>query len=271
VSLSFLNFSGNAIKLYWVDGQTKEETLIETLEKYQGTHQDTHIGHTFAYTHNGVRQTLVIEPDIPVYVIGVEPVENDDISIPVECSTTEGDLHITVKPHWSPRGAARFLELVDMDYFEGCALNRVVKNFLTQFGISKNYAHRTGAREATIADDVPHDGLGFKPGFMAFAGSGPNSRTTEMFIVMPGTSTHQLAHFGDNPWETPFAFVAPEDVKVVADWYSYGDMPPWGEGPSPSKIYEEDGYDYLAKEFPKLSYITNCRIVADGTGEEEEL
>jgi len=274
VSISVINFSpGAPIKLYWYNAKTEEEMLVDTIEPYQEAQQDTHVDHTFVYYLQGEREVLTISADTQVYVIGVDSADHDDdSSIPVECSTTEGNLRITVKPQWSPRGAARFLDLVSINFFKGCALNRVVKKFLTQFGISQNYDFRTNYRSATIQDDVPISNLAFQPGFMAYAGSGPNSRTTEMFVVMPGTTEHQLQHFGDNPWETPFGYVHPGDVTaVVAEWYSYGDMPPWGKGPNPQLIYKEDGYDeYLANDFPEMSYIHDCKIL-DVDVEEEEL
>ena len=43
----------------------------------------------------------------------------------------------------------------------------------------------------------------------------------------------------------------------------YGDMPPWGKGPDPQKIYGE-GYGYLAREFPELDYLETCRVVESG-------
>mmetsp|Transcript_32350 Transcript_32350/g.47842 ORF Transcript_32350/g.47842 Transcript_32350/m.47842 type:complete len:114 (-) Transcript_32350:17-358(-) len=111
---------------------------------------------------------------------------------------------------------------------------------------------------------------------MAFAGSGPNSRTTELFIVMPETPAGQLSYFGTNPWETPFAHIVDDDdlEQVVGKWYAYGDMPPWGEGPDPQKIYPPNGYDeYLKTEFPDMDYIESCRITTTtggGEGTEEE-
>lgn len=276
VAVSFLNFSPNSIKLYWVD-EDDQDVFVESIEAYHEASTDTHVGHTFAFFYGDERETVSISEDQTVHIVGLDPDEEDE-SIPVDCTTTEGTLHITVKPEWSPRGAARFLELINMDYFEGCALNRCVKNFLTQFGISKDFDYRTAYRQANILDDAPVDDVPFRPGYMAYAGSGPNSRSTEMFIVMPGTSEHQLAHFGDNPWETPFGFVDPEDVaNVVAKWHSYGDMPPWGQGPNPQLIYQEDGYEYLARDFPELSYIESCQILDygdyddDAADEEEEL
>merc|ERR1712194_847448 len=82
--------------------------------------------------------------------------------------------------------------------------NRVVPNFLTQFGIAKDYATRTKERELTIWDDFPK-GIKFEPGMLSFAGSGHDSRTTEIVVVMPGVSEEQAAKFGANSWEVPFA------------------------------------------------------------------
>ena len=44
-----------------------------------------------------------------------------------------------------------------------------------------------------------------------FAGSGKDSRGSEMFFVMPGCPPEQLNAFGSNSWETPFGRVA--DVR----------------------------------------------------------
>ena len=130
---------------------------------------------------------------------------------------------------WSPLGAAHFLHLVksETQYFNGCAFNRVVPGFLTQFGIGADYEQRTAYRRMTIRDDIPADPkIPFEPGYMSYAGNGKNSRTTEVFIVMPETHRSQLEYFGVNAWETPFGYVEPEDLDVVAKWHSYGDMAP---------------------------------------------
>lgn len=147
----------------------------------------------------------------------------------VVCGTTKGDLRITVKPFWSPRGAARFLELLSsgVRYFDGCALNRNVEKFLVQFGIGADYDQRTNYRSSDIPDDPQLEPpVKFRPGYMSYAGSGPNSRSTEIFIARPDTPVHQLGYFGTNPWETPFAYVAEEDLHVVTSWHAYGDMAP---------------------------------------------
>jgi len=185
------------------------------------------------------------------------------------CGTTKGDIHINVKPFWSPIGAARFLQLAHEEsrYFDGCPLNRVVPQFLTQFGIGADYDQRTYYRKDDLA--IPDDPqleppIHFRPGTMSYAGSGKNSRSTEMFIVMPDTPIEQLIYFGqENSWETPFAYVEPADLGIVGSWHAYGDIPPWGKGPDPQHIYPKDGYDYLQKNFPELDYIRGCAIVPE--------
>ena len=172
-------------------------------------------------------------------------------------------LDILVKPYWAPRAASRFLELVRSKYYDGTAFNRVVPKFLTQFGIAKDYNVRTKERELTIWDDFPKE-IPFEPGTLSFAGSGHDSRTTEIFIVNPGVTQPQLDAFGENSWETPFAVIDGDVNKsALKKIYSgYGDMPPFGKGPDSNKIYDEDGYTkYLPKSFPKLDYIDRCYIV----------
>jgi len=267
--VSFINFSSQPIPLYWYDFNGDNFVQVATIQPYEITRMETFLGHRFAYdTVDQEKITHDVKIKRAVQAIGVP-----ETKLQVFCGTTKGDLHITVEPNWSPLGAARFLELVSKKYFDGCSLNRVVKGFLTQFGISADYEQRTKYRSRTIPDDTPSkERIEFQPGYMAYAGSGPDSRSTEMFIVMPDTPLHQRQAFGTNPWETPFAYVDPEDVEnVVGSWYAYGDMPPWGKGPDPQLMYKKDGYEYLKKKFPQMDYIDTCRIVRGDDEAEEEL
>jgi peptidyl-prolyl cis-trans isomerase A (cyclophilin A) len=281
VSIVLVSFHDEPLEMHWFNPENNDEIHVDTVLPYHFSKSNSHIGHVFVYylkNKNNAqgtkdRHTIQVMEGQEVYPI-VPPAAALDDTIPVTCATTKGDLHISVKPSWSPYGAAHFLELITMDYFQGCALNRVVKKFLTQFGISADYDLRTKHRSATIPDD-PSKNIPFQPGYMSYAGHSKNSRTTEMFVVMPGASPNQLANFGStNPWETPFGFVDPEDLNAVVDqWHAYGDMPPWGKGPDPQAIYEKSGYDkYLALDFPEMSYIHYCQIgVLPGSTEEVEL
>lgn len=110
-----------------------------------------------------------------------------------------------------------------MGYYNEVVFHRVVPNFLVQFGIAKDYQTRTDAADIAIWDDFLEN-IPFEPGFVSYAGSGPDSRTSEIFIVMPNTSPAQLDKFGENSWETPFGFVE-GDLSILNKIYSgYGDM-----------------------------------------------
>jgi len=254
VKVSFVNSSDKPLKIFWFDESAQSNVFVIDVPSYKDVGMNTEVGHIFHYTYEEDEKAIQVKGQNEVHVVGPNDVK-------VTCSSTSGQIKINVKPNWSPRGAGRFLELVDMGYFNGCALNRVVTKFLTQFGISANYELRTKFRTQTILDDLSLD-IDFQPGFMSYAGSGADSRTSEVFIAMPGVSQNQLKYFGRNPWETPFGYVDQDDLSNVVDkWEAYGDIPPWGEGPDPQKIYLEDGYDYLKQDFPSMSYLNNCKIV----------
>ena len=61
----------------------------------------------------------------------------------VKCNVSVEDkrdgFDVLVKPHWAPRGASRFLELVHQKYYNGVVFHRMVPNLLTQFGIARDF------------------------------------------------------------------------------------------------------------------------------------
>jgi len=303
-NLTFLNFSDKIVNLYWVDNSVPELTQHEITKAYpyQSYTTGTFSGHVFTYSWgeeaiyhvaestsgiymdkgsqgrvdtSSIRTQVHILGDIRIagpeqeaeyqHLLEAERIKPRSETKKAVCGTTKGDINITIKPFWSPHGAARFLRLIHLHrYFDGCALNRVVPKFLVQFGIGADYDLRTSFRSSNIPDDPKFDPpIVFQPGYMSYAGSGPNSRSSEVFIAQPDARKSQLEYFGVNPWETPFGYVEPEDLNVVASWHSYGDMEPWGKGPDPQKIYKADGYEYLEEEFPELDYIRGCAIVPD--------
>jgi len=282
----FVNeFPDKVIDLYWenheLDNDHPERRKLEArIGPRGGWHaSETYVGHEFSYEVGGTRH-FVTPP--PGNVNGEQFImlsgETDGVRVRCEITINSQQymdyLDILVKPYWAPRAAARFLELVRSKYYDGVAFNRVVPDFLTQFGIGKDYFVRTKERELTIWDDFPND-IKFEPGYISFAGSGHDSRTTELFVVMPGTSTEQLEKFGENSWETPFAVIDGDvDKSALNKIYSgYGDMPPFAKGPDIAKIYKADGYTtYLPKKFPKLDYVDRCYIIEEVViGDESEL
>ena len=89
---------------------------------------------------------------------------------------------IEVHDEWAPLGAARFKELVALDdFFPGVRFFRTIKGFMTQFGIPGKPAVASEWKDKKIADD-PSAGISNKRGYLSFATSGKDSRTTQIFI-----------------------------------------------------------------------------------------
>lgn len=108
----------------------------------------------------------------------------------------------------------------------------------------------------------------FDEGVISFAGSGPNSRSSQLFIAYRPANS-----LGKQLWETPIGTVI-EGMETIRSLNSdYGDMPPWGHGPEQHKIRKE-GKAYIEEEFPKLDYFIRCsveRVVGEINDVEEPI
>lgn len=125
-----------------------------------------------------------------------------------------------------------------------------------QFGISytQDKDLRQFARQ-TLKDDPQLDPpIEFAEGVVSYAGSGPNSRSSDLFIAYG-----PIKSLGKELWETPIGTVI-EGMETVRKFYSgYGDMPPWGTGPEQPKIHNR-GEEYILENFPKLDKFIHCSV-----------
>ncbi len=169
----------------------------------------------------------------------------------VKFDTSKGAFTIEVQRDWAPRGADRFYELLDSKFFDDAYFFRVVRNFVVQFGIHKEPKVTALWNQLNIPDDkVKQSNL---RGTITFATAGPSTRTSQVFINL--ANNRML----DNQGFAPFGKVT-DGMDVVDHIYSgYGDMPPGGSGPDPSKI-ETEGNEYLTAHFSRLDYIKTARI-----------
>ncbi|MCP4805575.1 MAG: peptidylprolyl isomerase [Proteobacteria bacterium] len=166
-------------------------------------------------------------------------------------TTTKGDIVIEVHREWSPNGADRFYNLVKNGYFEDIAFFRNIKGFMVQFGIHGDPQLNAIWKDAKITDDTVVKSN--TPGYVSFATSGPNTRTTQMFINHGGNDSLDGMGF------SPFGQVV-EGMSVVNELYDgYGEGAPRGKGPRQDLI-QKQGNSYLRAEFPQLDYIQSASI-----------
>eukprot|EP00603_Paraphysomonas_imperforata_P014021 CAMPEP_0114458108 /NCGR_PEP_ID=MMETSP0104-20121206/4514_1 /TAXON_ID=37642 ORGANISM="Paraphysomonas imperforata, Strain PA2" /NCGR_SAMPLE_ID=MMETSP0104 /ASSEMBLY_ACC=CAM_ASM_000202 /LENGTH=200 /DNA_ID=CAMNT_0001630687 /DNA_START=40 /DNA_END=642 /DNA_ORIENTATION=- len=177
----------------------------------------------------------------------------------VECLSTKGVFEIEIFPDWSPLGAQRYLELVQDGFYTDIPMYRSVAGFLTQFGITENPAHKHWHGNQIKDDPNLHKGI--RKHYVSFAGGGPNTRSTQIFIAYK-----DLDFLGKAPWETPFGRVVAGGDVVDSLHTGYGDIPPYGKGPDQQQLYRQ-GNSYIREQFPLTDFIQRCRV--KGKDEEE--
>jgi peptidyl-prolyl cis-trans isomerase A (cyclophilin A) len=165
--------------------------------------------------------------------------------------TSKGVFVIDVRREWAPVGADRFYNLVKNGFYDENRFFRVISGFMVQFGINGNPQVSTPWRNAQIKDDPVKQSN--KRGFITFATSGPNSRTTQVFI-----------NFGENARLDGMGFASfgqvSSGMNVVDQLYSdYGEGAPSGRGPNQGRMQGE-GNAYLTKDFPNLDFVRKATI-----------
>ena len=166
--------------------------------------------------------------------------------------TPKGSFVIQVTRAWAPIGADRFYNLVKNGFFDEGRFFRVIPGFMVQFGLNADPALNAKWRVARIQDDrITQSNT---RGMVTFATSGPNARTTQVFINFDDNNRLDGMGFA------PFGKVV-SGMDVVDKLYSgYGEGAPNGQGPNQNRIQTE-GNAYLTQSFPRLDHVTKASIV----------
>ncbi len=165
--------------------------------------------------------------------------------------TSKGAFVVQVNRDLAPNGADRFYNLVKNGFFDNARFFRVISGFMVQFGINGDPAVSAPWKGARIPDDQVK--ASNKRGFITFATSGPNSRTTQVFINFNDNSSLDRQGFA------PFGQVV-SGMELVDKLYSgYGEGAPSGGGPDQNKVQTE-GNAFLAKYFPSLDRVIKATI-----------
>mmetsp|Transcript_47180 Transcript_47180/g.122385 ORF Transcript_47180/g.122385 Transcript_47180/m.122385 type:complete len:276 (+) Transcript_47180:130-957(+) len=178
-------------------------------------------------------------------------------SAAVRLDTTKGPIVVRVAPAWAPRGAQRFLQLVEEGYFTDIAIYRAIRGGLLQFGVVQDGDPRS-TRYDRLEDD-PLVGVPYAEGVVGFAAAGPGTRKSTICIMKADFRT-QLGKgpLGTKSTETPFGMVSPESMGVMHSIACLGDIPQCGgRGPDPGKL-EALGNKYIRSEFPECDFVVSA-------------
>ena len=169
----------------------------------------------------------------------------------VNLDTSKGLVVIEVTRAWAPRAADRFYNLVQSGFYDGDRFFRVV-SFVVQFGINGDPAISQLWASLPIPDEPVKQKN--RRGMVTFAALGKDSRRTQVFINLKDNLALDKQGFA------PFGRVVTGMEEGVDHLYfGYGDMPPRGSGPDPTKI-ELQGNRYLDDKFPRLDFIKKAGV-----------
>jgi cyclophilin family peptidyl-prolyl cis-trans isomerase len=170
----------------------------------------------------------------------------------VKIETTKGTFTLEATRSLAPLGADRFYHIVESGFYDDSRFYRVIAGRFAQFGIAGDPQIAKIWRNESFPDD-PVRAKNTR-GTFAFAMTGPNARTTQIYINVTDQPRQDADGFA------PFGKVV-EGMEVVDKLYSgYGETSGGGmRGGKQGKLFEE-GNAYLDREFPLLDKLLRARI-----------
>lgn len=182
------------------------------------------------------------------------------------CQSTQGPFSILVHEQWAPRGAKRFVDMVQRGYFSaGVPLFWCLKGFICQFGLNSN-PKLSEVFQDTIPDDLnwlpggpkyKRNAKGvkrFARGYFAYAGNGEGTRNNQFIVSLD--NVEPLG--GGSPWEVPWGeLVGNYSFETFSKVYTkYAD-----KGPSQETLWRRGVSEEVRTNYPKMDYITACSVV----------
>lgn len=171
----------------------------------------------------------------------------------VRIQTTKGRFVLEARRALAPRGADRFYHLVQCGFYDNSRFYRVIAGRFVQFGIAGHPKIAQIWRDARFPDDSVR--ASNVRGTFAFAMTGPNARTTQIYVNTGDQSRLDKMGFA------PFGTVV-EGMDVVDNPYSgYGEHSGGGmRAGRQGKLFEQ-GDAYLDREFPHLDKLLRATIL----------
>ncbi len=172
----------------------------------------------------------------------------------IRFETSKGEFVVEAHRDWAPTGADRFFQLVTAGFYDDSRFYRVRAGYITQFGLPGDPAVARVWVDREIPDDpVVQTNV---RGTVAFAMTGPDTRTTQTYINMID-NTHL-----DTEGFAPFGRVV-EGMEVVDRLYSgYGESAGGGmRGGKQGKIIA-GGNAHLDEEYPLLDRLNRATVLA---------
>jgi homoserine O-acetyltransferase/O-succinyltransferase len=191
-------------------------------------------------------ETALRDPNDPVWTRPAPAVYR------VKIETTKGSMVLEVTRALGPRGADRFYHLVEAGFYDNSRFFRVIAGRFAQFGVAGDPTIAAVWREERIPDD-PVRASNVR-GTFAYAMTGPDARTTQIYINAGDQSKLDAGGFA------PFGKVI-EGMEVVDRLYSgYGERSGGGMRAGHQQRLFEEGNAWIDREFPLADRLLHALV-----------
>ncbi len=178
--------------------------------------------------------------------------EQAPVRFRVRFNTGEGDFVVEVHRAWAPIGADRLYNLVRAGFFDDSRFFRVRADYIAQFGIPGDPKISAVWRELAIKDDPVRESN--TRGSFAYAMTGPDTRTTQLYINLADNTHLDAQGFAPLGWVV-------EGMEVVDRLYAGYDEGAGGgmRGGKQGTIFS-DGNAHLDRDFPMLTKLVRATV-----------
>jgi len=167
--------------------------------------------------------------------------------------TSKGDFIVRFRRDWAPIGVDRVYHLIENGFFDDSRFYRVIENFIVQFGIPGDPSIAGVWRKSEIRDD-PVNASNTR-GRIAYAMTGPDTRTTQLFISLVDNSRLDEQGF------SPLGEVESGMEVVDAIYSGYGESAGGGMRRGNQDRMFNEGNAHLDRDFPELDRLLKVELV----------
>jgi len=170
----------------------------------------------------------------------------------VRFETSKGDFVAEVSREQAPIGVDRFYNLVRAGFYDDSRFFRVRDGYIAQFGIAGDPAVSAVWRERTMPDD-PVRASNLRGSF-AYAMTGPDSRTTQIYINLVDNTHLDAQGFA------PLGRIT-EGMDLVDLLYAgYGEDAGGGMRRGNQGTMFDEGNEHLDRSYPLLTKLIRAKI-----------
>jgi len=172
---------------------------------------------------------------------------------------SNGDFVAAFYKSWAPHGVQRLYDLIKEKSHDEARFFRVLPSFAVQWGIPAKPSQIAKWREATIPDDPPNNQPNTR-GKIAFAQSGPNTRTMQLFVNLVDNSKNLDGQgfvpigevlYGMKTLDTLNAEYAEQPTDKLKEILAMGNL-------------------FLEQEFPNLDFIIKAWFVEETNADDPQ-